>query len=109
MQHYEQPTPLEYSVSISLLCLLQVVARANDSAYGLASGVFSNNLDTINTLTRALRAGTVWVNSYNLFDSAVPFGGYKESGLGREKGEYALECYTQVKAVYQPLVNPAWR
>lgn len=50
----------------------------------------------MNRLVRGLRAGTVWVNSYNLFDSAVPFGGYKESGIGREKGEYALSNYTKV-------------
>eukprot|EP00198_Chlamydomonas_reinhardtii_P001619 XP_001690955.1 aldehyde dehydrogenase [Chlamydomonas reinhardtii] len=86
-----------------------VIARANNSPYGLAAGVFSNNIDTVNTLTRALKSGTVWVNCYNLYDNAVPFGGYKESGIGREKGEYALSNYTQVKAVYQPLSNPAWR
>jgi len=87
----------------------EVIKRANDTNYGLAAGVFSSNLDTVNTLTRGLRAGTVWVNCYNLYDSAVPFGGYKESGIGREKGEYALSSYTRVKAVYQPLKNSAWR
>lgn len=87
----------------------EVVARANDNEYGLASGVFGTNIDTINTLTRAIKAGTVWVNCYNLYDGAVPFGGYKKSGVGREKGEYALSNYTQVKAVYMPLANPAWR
>ncbi|GFR53001.1 hypothetical protein Agub_g15693, partial [Astrephomene gubernaculifera] len=89
--------------------LQEVVTRANNSPYGLAAGVFSNNVNTVNTLTRALRSGTVWVNCYNLYDGAVPFGGYKESGIGREKGEYALSNYTQVKAVYMPLENPAWR
>jgi aldehyde dehydrogenase (NAD+) len=87
----------------------EVIHRANDNAYGLAAGVFSRNVDDINTLTRGIRSGTVWVNCYNVYDAAVPFGGYKDSGLGREKGEYALSNYTQVKAVYQPLVNPAWR
>eukprot|EP00775_Hariotina_reticulata_P006904 gene6904-7120_t len=87
----------------------EVIARANDTAYGLAAGVFSKNVDMINTLTRGIRSGTVWVNCYNLYDSAVPFGGYKDSGMGREKGEYALSNYTQVKAVYQQLVDPAWR
>lgn len=93
----------------SFKSLDEAVRRANDTNYGLASCVFSNNLDTINTLTRGIRAGTVWVNCANLYDSAVPFGGYRDSGLGREKGEYALANYTQTKAVYQPLVNPAWR
>nr|CAD10505.1 aldehyde dehydrogenase [Polytomella sp. Pringsheim 198.80] len=87
----------------------EVIRRANASDYGLASGVFSKDLDTVNTLVRGLHAGTVWVNCYNLFDSAVPFGGFKTSGIGREKGEYALSNYTKVKAVYMPLVNPAWR
>ena len=162
--------------------------RANNSPYGLAAGIFSNNIHTVNTLTRGwcqsphegppppysppclshtphispplppsgLHSGTVWVNCYNINDPAVPFGGYKDSGIGREKGEYALSNYTkasagpgsgsasgsvsraptcsydaipscsicamvpiapyvpgasftQVKAVYQTLENPAWR
>lgn len=86
----------------------QVIERANNSPYGLAAGIFSNNLNTVNTLTRALRVGTVWVNTYDLFDATVPFGGYKQSGIGREKGSYALENYTQVKAVVTPLHSPAW-
>ena len=85
-----------------------MIRRANDTHYGLAAGIFSQNVDTINTLTRALRVGTVWVNCYNLYDAAIPFGGYKMSGHGREKGEYSLENYLQVKAVCTPLVNPAW-
>ena len=86
----------------------EVIRRANTTRYGLAAGIFSQNVDTINTLTRALRVGTVWVNCYNLYDAAIPFGGYKMSGHGREKGEYSLENYLQVKAVCTPLVNPAW-
>lgn len=87
----------------------EVIERANSSNYGLAAGVFSRNINHINRLTRALRSGTVWVNCYNIYDSAVPFGGYKDSGMGRDKGEYALSHYTQVKAVYWPLEEPAWR
>eukprot|EP00877_Chromochloris_zofingiensis_P013807 jgi/Chrzof1/8680/Cz03g20090.t1 len=87
----------------------EVIQRANDTAFGLASGIFSKDVNTINTLTRGLKAGTVWVNCFNVFDSAVPFGGYKDSGVGREKGEYALHDYTQIKAVYQPLDKPAWQ
>ncbi|XP_071724473.1 benzaldehyde dehydrogenase, mitochondrial-like [Rutidosis leptorrhynchoides] len=86
----------------------EVIRRANDTSYGLAAGVFTKDIDTANTLTRALRVGTVWVNCYDLFDAAIPFGGYKMSGIGREKGIYSLQNYLQVKAVVTPLKNPAW-
>ncbi|KAF3779886.1 Aldehyde dehydrogenase family 2 member B7 [Nymphaea thermarum] len=86
----------------------EVIRRANQSPYGLAAGVFTKNLDTANTLTRALRVGSVWINCYFVFDAAIPFGGFKMSGLGREKGAYSLQNYLQVKAVVTPLKNPAW-
>ncbi|KAF8005969.1 hypothetical protein BT93_K0296 [Corymbia citriodora subsp. variegata] len=86
----------------------EVIRRANATSYGLAAGVYTKNIDTANTLTRALRAGTVWVNCYDVFDAAIPFGGYKMSGIGREKGIYSLNGYLQVKAVVTPLKNPAW-
>jgi len=86
----------------------EVIRRANSTHYGLAAGVFTHNIDTANTLTRALRVGTVWVNSFDTFDAAIPFGGYKMSGQGREKGIYSLNNYLQVKAVVTPLHNPAW-
>ncbi|GAB4845640.1 Aldehyde dehydrogenase 2 member B4, mitochondrial [Ancistrocladus abbreviatus] len=85
-----------------------VIRRANTTRYGLAAGVFTKNIDVANTLTRALRAGTVWVNCFDVFDAAIPFGGYKMSGIGREKGIYSLHNYLQVKAVVTPLKNPAW-
>ncbi|XP_010914166.1 aldehyde dehydrogenase family 2 member B7, mitochondrial [Elaeis guineensis] len=88
--------------------LNEVIQRANTTRYGLAAGVFTNNLDTANTLTRALRAGTVWINCFDVFDAAIPFGGYKMSGHGREKGIDSLKNYLQVKAVVTPLKNPAW-
>lgn len=88
--------------------LQEVIHRANATRYGLASGVFTQNLDTANTLTRALRAGTVWINCYDVFDAAVPFGGYKMSGHGREKGVDSLKNYLQIKAVVTSLKNPAW-
>nr|BAB92017.1 mitochondrial aldehyde dehydrogenase [Secale cereale] len=88
--------------------LNEVIKRANASQYGLAAGVFTNNLDTANTLTRALRAGTIWVNCFDIFDAAIPFGGYKMSGIGREKGIDSLKNYLQVKAVVTALKNPAW-
>ncbi|XP_010265814.1 PREDICTED: aldehyde dehydrogenase family 2 member B7, mitochondrial-like [Nelumbo nucifera] len=85
-----------------------VIQRANKSRYGLAAGVFTNNIETANTLMRSLRVGTVWINCYFVFDAAIPFGGYKMSGKGREKGAYCLNNYLQVKAVVSPLKNPAW-
>uniref|UniRef100_A0A5B6ZSC3 Aldehyde dehydrogenase domain-containing protein n=1 Tax=Davidia involucrata TaxID=16924 RepID=A0A5B6ZSC3_DAVIN len=86
----------------------EVIRRANTTPYGLAAGVFTSNIDTANTLSRALRAGTVWVNCFDVFDAAIPFGGYKMSGIGREKGIYSLHNYLQVKAVVTSLNNPAW-
>ncbi|XP_051203767.1 aldehyde dehydrogenase family 2 member B7, mitochondrial [Lolium perenne] len=88
--------------------LNEVIKRANASRYGLAAGVFTNNLNTANTLTRALRAGTIWVNCFDIFDAAIPFGGYKMSGIGREKGVDSLKNYLQVKAVVTPIKNAAW-
>ncbi|KAK6160183.1 hypothetical protein DH2020_003564 [Rehmannia glutinosa] len=63
----------------------EVIQRANNTRYGLAAGVFTQNLDTANTLMRALRVGTVWINCFDTFDATIPFGGYKMSGIGREK------------------------
>ncbi|KAI5419563.1 Aldehyde dehydrogenase 2 member B7 [Lathyrus oleraceus] len=60
----------------------EVIQRANNSNYGLAAGIFTENLNTANTLTRALKVGTVWVNCFNTYDAAIPFGGYKMSGQG---------------------------
>ncbi|MQL77241.1 hypothetical protein Taro_009648 [Colocasia esculenta] len=86
----------------------EVIRRANDTHYGLAAGVFTSNIDTANTLTRALRQGTIWINCFDTFDAAIPFGGFKMSGQGREKGIHGLMNYLQVKAVVTPLKNPAW-
>ncbi|KAM2333928.1 hypothetical protein ACFXTH_011551 [Malus domestica] len=88
--------------------LNEVIRRANNSRYGLAAGVFTQNIDTANTLARALRVGSVFINCYYIFDASIPFGGYKMSGIGREKGIYGLSNYLQVKAVVTPLKNPAW-
>ncbi|KAL9226325.1 hypothetical protein vseg_002153 [Gypsophila vaccaria] len=88
--------------------LQDVIRRANATRYGLAAGVFTQDIDTANALVRALRVGTVWVNCFDIFDAAIPFGGYKMSGQGREKGIYSLMNYLQVKAVVTPLKNPAW-
>lgn len=87
----------------------EVVNRANASSYGLAAGVWSTNINTVNQISRNLRAGTIWVNCWNQFDHGMPFGGYKMSGFGRDKGEYAMESYAQIKAVYVPLENSHWK
>jgi len=90
--------------------LEEVIDRANASEYGLACGIISKNVDTINILSRAVKAGTVWVNTYNQFDTGVPFGGYKMSGIGREHGDEVLNHYTQTKSVYIPLKEPiTWK
>lgn len=77
----------------------KVIERGNDTDYGLAAAVYTKNLEDAMYLSRNLRAGTVWINCYNAFSVAAPFGGYKESGIGRELGEYALDLYTEVKTV----------
>ncbi|KAH8101623.1 NAD-dependent aldehyde dehydrogenase [Cristinia sonorae] len=77
-----------------------VVHQANDTTYGLAAAVFSKNIDRALKTAHRLNAGTIWVNCYNQLHAQVPFGGYKQSGIGRELGEYALENYTSVKAVH---------
>eukprot|EP00960_Hanusia_phi_P064952 765966-Hanusia_phi.AAC.6 len=80
----------------------EVIERANNTRYGLAAGICTKNVQVGLKIARAIRAGTVWFNCYNVVDAAVPFGGYKESGIGREKGWYALENYLEVKSVVIP-------
>jgi phenylacetaldehyde dehydrogenase len=77
----------------------EVIAAANDSQYGLAAGIWTRDLSKAHRVAKRLHAGSVWVNQYNGFDTALPFGGYKQSGWGRELGATALDLYTQTKAV----------
>jgi len=78
----------------------EVAARANKSIYGLAAGVWTNDVKKVHKMAAALNAGVVWVNTYNQFDAAAPFGGYKQSGYGREMGHAVLDAYTQIKTVW---------
>jgi aldehyde dehydrogenase (NAD+) len=77
----------------------EVVERGNRTHYGLAAAVWTRDIQKAHRIANSLRAGTVWVNCFDVFDAAAPFGGYKMSGIGRELGEYALELYSEVKTV----------
>jgi aldehyde dehydrogenase (NAD+) len=79
------------------------IAQGNETTYGLAAAVWTRDVSKALKAARAIRAGTVWVNAYNLFDAALPFGGFKESGFGREMGSVGLDHYTEVKTVWVDL------
>jgi len=78
----------------------EVAARANRSIYGLAAGVWTSDIKKAHKMVSLLKAGVIWVNTYNQFDAAAPFGGYKQSGYGREMGHAVLDAYTQVKTAW---------
>jgi len=77
----------------------QIAAVANDTEYGLGAGIWTKDIGRAHAMAKKLRAGTVWINCYNVFDASLPFGGYKQSGWGREMGHEVLNNYTEVKAV----------
>jgi aldehyde dehydrogenase (NAD+) len=77
----------------------EVVTRANRTTYGLAAAVWTRDIKKAHAIADSVRAGTVWVNCYNVLDVRAPFGGFKQSGIGRELGEYGLQQYTEVKTV----------
>jgi phenylacetaldehyde dehydrogenase len=81
----------------------EIVSRANDTVYGLAAGVWTRDVKKAHAVASKLKAGTVWINCYNVFDAALPFGGYKQSGWGREMGHEVLKNYTEVKSVCSAL------
>jgi aldehyde dehydrogenase (NAD+) len=83
----------------------EAIARANESQYGLAAAVWTRDIKKAHYVARKLQAGTVWINTYNVYDTAAPFGGYKQSGYGREMGRHAIEYYTQTKTVWVDLGN----
>lgn len=77
----------------------EVIERANKTIYGLAASIFTQNLDNALTLAQGIRAGSIWVNCYDILEACNPFGGFKQSGNGRELGEYGLQQYTEIKCV----------
>jgi acyl-CoA reductase-like NAD-dependent aldehyde dehydrogenase len=79
------------------------VAKANATVYGLAAAVWTRDISKAHRIAKSIKAGTVWINTYNLYDPALPFGGFKESGFGRDQGRDALEKYTQTKSVWVAL------
>ena len=81
----------------------EIVPVANDTNYGLAAGVFTRDISKAHRTAKRLRAGTVWINTYHVFDAAMPFGGYKESGWGREMGHQVLNNYLETKSVVTAL------
>jgi aldehyde dehydrogenase (NAD+)/phenylacetaldehyde dehydrogenase len=89
--------------AIEFADLDEAIAKANDTQYGLAAGVWTRDIKKAHYVARKLQAGTVWINTYNVYDTAAPFGGYKQSGFGREMSAHALQHYTQVKSVWVDL------
>ncbi|MGH8959292.1 MAG: aldehyde dehydrogenase family protein, partial [Acidimicrobiia bacterium] len=77
-----------------------VIARANDTDYGLAAGVFTRDIQRAHRVVAKLEAGTTWINNYNITPIEMPFGGYKQSGIGRENSLTTIGHYTQLKSVY---------
>jgi aldehyde dehydrogenase (NAD+) len=77
----------------------EIAARANATTYGLAAAIWTRDIAKAHALASKLRAGTVWINCYDVFDAAAPFGGYKMSGMGRELGEEGLKGYLETKTV----------
>ncbi len=91
--------PVVCAESFSDADIDRLAREANDTIYGLAASVWTNNIGTAHKMARRIRSGTVWVNCHNVFDASLPFGGYKQSGWGREMGDEVLRNYTEVKAV----------
>ena len=95
-----------------VMCILkfdtdaEVIERSNATKYGLAAGICSSNAGRALSMAHQLRAGTVWVNTFDVFDPAAPFGGFKESGIGRDKGEAGLDNWVETKCVTVAVNGP---
>jgi len=87
----------------------EVIKRANDSTYGLGAGIVGKDIGNIHKVANALRVGTVYINCYDVFDSHTPFGGFKDSGIGRELGEKGLDNYLESKTVITKIPDDALR
>lgn len=83
----------------------EVIERANNTTYGLAAGILTNDINKAMNFANAVEAGSVWVNCYMAFAASAPFGGYKQSGIGRENGIYGLENYLETKTITMN-INP---
>jgi acyl-CoA reductase-like NAD-dependent aldehyde dehydrogenase len=79
------------------------VLQGNDTTYGLAAAVWTKDFSRAHKVARKLKAGTVWINTYGMIDPISPFGGYKQSGFGRELGRHSIELYTQIKSIWAKL------
>ncbi|GAB4832939.1 Aldehyde dehydrogenase 2 member C4 [Ancistrocladus abbreviatus] len=86
----------------------EAIERANNTRYGLAAGIVTKDINIANTVSRSIRAGTIWINCYFAFDVDAPFGGYKMSGFGKDRGIEGLYKYTQLKTVVTPIFNSPW-
>lgn len=80
-----------------------LIKQANQTIYGLSAGIWTRDLVRAHRFAKAIKAGVIWINTFNMFNAASPFGGYKQSGYGREMGKHALDLYTQIKSVWVDL------
>ena len=81
----------------------ELIKEANDTIYGLSAGIWTRDIVRAHRFAKEIHAGTVWINTFNMFNAASPFGGFKQSGYGREMGKHALELYTHIKSVWVDL------
>ncbi|KAK8941842.1 Aldehyde dehydrogenase family 2 member C4 [Platanthera guangdongensis] len=86
----------------------EAIEKANATRYGLAAGIITKDLNIANRVSRSVRAGTIWINCYFVFDPSCPFGGFKMSGFGKDQGMEALDKYLQVKSVITPIFSSPW-
>ena len=102
----ETMTVVQEEIFGPVLCVLsfddfdELIQRANDTTYGLAASIWTRDLNKATRFAQEIQAGIIWINGHGLYDSAAPFGGYRQSGFGRELGEDSISEYTQVKTVW---------